>query len=207
VRCNQYVKFDVLLKKAISLGAKYLATGHYARLRHGKVVDLCKAKDKKKDQSYFLYRLNQQQLKSVLFPLGNYTKVQIRAMARKFVLAVADKLDSQEICFLPEVDYRGYLEKEMKEKLKPGPVVNQDGKVLGQHKGIAFFTIGQRGGLGIALGYPVYVIKIDAENNRIVVGTKDQAMTREFVVDDLSFIGAPLKKKVALKVRIRYNHK
>ena len=213
VRCNQYIKFDALLKKAISLGAGFLATGHYARIEksHQSPVTshqyfLKKAKDKKKDQSYFLYRLNQTQLKAVLFPLGNYTKDEVRKIAREFALPVADKLASQEICFLPDRDYRRFLKVQGKTDIKPGPVVDKENNILGQHKGIAFYTIGQREGLGIARGYPLYVVKINPKNNCITVGKKEDVYRAEFFIKDAHFILKPRKKKVALKVRIRYNH-
>jgi len=208
VRCNQYIKFGVLLKKALALGAKYLATGHYARVAETKDgFQLKKGKDLFKDQSYFLYRLTQGQLKHVLFPLGNYTKTQVRNLARKFNLAVADKLASQEICFLPENDYRAFLKTKIKKELKPGLIVDKHNVILGQHKGIAFYTIGQREGLGIARGYPVYITEINPRDNRITVGTKEDACQSEFLVDKPHFILKPIKKKVAAGVKIRYNHK
>jgi tRNA-specific 2-thiouridylase len=245
VRCNQYLKFDILLKKAFALDAKYLATGHYARIElvhssgfrvHSYMLK--KGKDKMKDQSYFLYRLNQKQLKQILFPLGDYTKSQVRNLARKFNLAVMDKLGSQEICFLPDADYRRFLKHRLQrlenadytDTLKPGDIVDKLDNVLGQHKGIAFYTIGQREGLGIAKGYPLYIIKIDPRNNRITVGKKEDAYATEFIIKEPHFILEPInavrgkasetpdgclwqpasngvKKKVAAKVRIRYNHK
>jgi tRNA-specific 2-thiouridylase len=214
VRCNQYLKFDALLKKAISSGAKYLATGHYARIEkvaggrgQGAGYLLRKAKDKLKDQSYFLYRLNQKQLKYILFPLENYTKTEVRNLAKQFALPVADKLASQEICFLPGGDYREFIKQRVNLGIKPGSVMDKQGKIWGQHKGIAFYTIGQREGLGIARGYPLYIIDIDHKNNRITVGNKQDAYSREFLVKNPHFILEPIKKKVALKVRIRYNHK
>jgi len=223
VRCNQYIKFDALLKKAISLGAGFLATGHYARIEksHQSPVTshqyfLKKAKDKKKDQSYFLYRLNQTQLKAVLFPLGNYTKDEVRKIAREFALPVADKLASQEICFLPDSDYRNFLKTRIsaaggsafggKTDIKPGSILDKEGNILGQHKGIAFYTIGQREGLGIARGYPLYVVKINPKNNSITVGKKEEVYADEFFIKDVHFVLKPRKKKVALRVRIRYNH-
>ncbi|MFH1889226.1 MAG: tRNA 2-thiouridine(34) synthase MnmA [Candidatus Omnitrophota bacterium] len=213
VRCNQYIKFDALLKKAISLGAGYLATGHYARVKRTPNSELRtpdfllrKAKDKNKDQSYFLYRLGQSQLKHILFPLGDYTKEEVRKMAREFALPVADKLASQEICFLPDTDYRTFLKTQGKKYLNPGLIVDKDNNVLGRHKGVAFYTIGQREGLGIARGYPVYVTKIDPRANSITVGREEDVYAEEFTVRDTHFILSPPKKKVALKVRIRYNH-
>jgi len=211
VRCNQYIKFDALLKKALSLGAQYLATGHYARIT--KAYLLKKAKDLRKDQSYFLYRLSQKQLKHILFPLGNYTKEEVRKLAKGFALPVAEKAESQEICFLPRNNYREFLEHKLPQyknrfskAIKPGPIVDTQGKTVGQHKGIAFYTIGQRQGLGIAFGRPVYVIKINSRNNRVVIGTKEEAASREFLVKDTHYPCRPIKKKVAVSVKIRYNH-
>lgn len=207
VRCNQYVKFGALLKKALSLEAKFLATGHYARVTKTKAgYQLKKAKDPLKDQSYFLYRLNQKQLSHTLFPLGNYSKKEVRALAREFNLPVADKPASQEICFLPR-DYREFLKKEIAEKIKPGLVADKTGRVLGAHKGIAFYTVGQRQGLGIAARSPLYITGINPENNLITVGGKEDAYKGEFLVKEPHFILRPIKKKIAVKVKIRYNHK
>ncbi|HLD83012.1 MAG TPA: tRNA 2-thiouridine(34) synthase MnmA [Candidatus Omnitrophota bacterium] len=212
IRCNQYLKFDILLKKALALDANFLTTGHYARIvvsRQSSVVSkkylLKKAKDKNKDQSYFLYRLNQGQLKHILFPLGNYTKDEVRILARKFALPVAEKLASQEICFLPDENYRQFLKNRI--RIRPGEIVNKEGNLLGAHKGIACYTIGQRSGLGIAKGYPIYITKINPKNNQITVGRKEEALKKEFLVKAAHFIANTIKKKVALKVKIRYNHK
>lgn len=208
VRCNQYIKFDALLKKALSLDARFLATGHYARIIKTKQgYQLQKAKDLFKDQSYFLYRLTQKQLRHILFPLGNYTKVEVRKLAKEFSLPVADKLASQEICFLPNADYREFLKSYIKKAIKPGLVIDKQGNVLGEHKGIAFYTIGQREGLGIAKGYPLYITKINHKNNRITVGKKEDAYRSEFLIREPHFIFKAPKKKIAAKVKIRYNHK
>ena len=207
VRCNQFLKFDRLLKKALSLDAKYLATGHYAKIiktRSGYRLE--KAKDSKKDQSYFLYRLNQNQLKHTLFPLGNYTKEEVRELAMRFGLSVANKAGSQEICFLPELNYSSFLDKQLKDKVRRGVVTDLKGNILGTHRGIAHYTIGQRQGLGVAQGYPIYVTKIEPKKNRIIVGTKEEVMKKEFWVKEPHFLIRRLKKKVVLNVRIRYNH-
>jgi tRNA-specific 2-thiouridylase len=213
IRCNRYIKFDVLMKEAFSQGAKFLATGHYARIKGKKTGNhkpktylLKKARDLSKDQSYFLYRLTQNQLKHVIFPLGGYTKAEVRAKAKDFSLPVMDKADSQEICFLGDADYRKFLERQVKRSSKPGPFVDKHGKILGKHKGISFYTIGQRQGLGIALGYPAYVTNIDPKNNRITVGEKEDCYKKDFLIKEPHFISRTLKKKIALKVRIRYNH-
>lgn len=205
VRCNQYIKFGILLEKARGLGGKFLATGHFARIIRTQRYILRKGKDKFKDQSYFLYRLNQHQLKHALFPLGNYTKEQVRMLAVKFGLPTAEKPASQEICFLPESDYRIFLEKYAHKDIRPGPIVDLQGKILGRHKGCAFYTIGQRQGLGLAFGYPAYVIEIDHKNNRIVIGRKADAYKKEFMVKGVRFF-CRSKEEIAAKVKIRYNH-
>ena len=207
ILCNQYLKFGELLKKALALDAQFLATGHYARIVKARSSFwLAKAKDLKKDQSYFLYRLNQAQLKHIIFPLGKYTKDEVRKLARDFSLPVAEKVASQEICFLPQDDYRGFLKARLNEEIKPGLVVDQDKNIVGRHKGIAYYTVGQREGLGIATGYPAYITKIDPKNNHITIGRKDDVLASEFLIKDLHFANKPIKKKVALKVKIRYNH-
>lgn len=230
VTCNQFIKFDALLNKALSLGATYLATGHYVRITKTKEgLFLRKSKDLKKDQSYFLCRLTQKQLKHLLFPLGRYVKSEVRDLARKFSLPVAEKAESQEICFLPGSNYRDFLvgrlkaskDKAIINQIKPGLVVDKTGKILGKHKGVAFYTIGQREGLGIAFGSPIYVKEIDVENNKIIIGSQDEVRSKEFLVKDVIFAAQPIghktmvgyykvkaiKNDVALKVKIRYNHK
>ncbi|MFA5090517.1 MAG: tRNA 2-thiouridine(34) synthase MnmA [Candidatus Omnitrophota bacterium] len=219
VRCNEHIKFQVLLKEALSSGADFFATGHYARvvkrpnlaLAKGEGITrgdylLKKAKDQGKDQSYFLYRLTQDKLRRLIFPLGGYTKDEVRALADKFKLAVARKRDSQDICFLPQGDYRVFLKDYLRLKIAGGPIVDEDGNVLGQHKGAFLYTVGQREGLGIARGYPVYITRIDAAANKITVGPRQEACKSAFLVKDINYICGPLKKKVALTVKIRYNH-
>jgi tRNA-specific 2-thiouridylase len=214
VRCNQYIKFGALLKKACLLGTDFLATGHYARIEKEQRPKskeqnylLKKGRDLSKDQSYFLYRLNQRLLKNILFPLGSYTKDQVRSLARKFGLAVAEKIGSQEICFIPDNDYRAFLSGRFKEKIKPGKITDKEGNLLTSHNGICFYTIGQRQGLGIAHRYPLYVTRIDKINNQIVVGEKKDTLAKEFYVKTPHFILRPIKNRVVLKVKIRYNHK
>ena len=208
VRCNQFIKFGTLLKKALNLDAQFLATGHYARIvRSSRGYLLKKAKDLKKDQSYFLYRLDQQQLKHIIFPLGNLTKSRVREKAADLGLSVAEKKDSQEICFLPEGKYGDLVKAKSPGSIKPGGLVDKDGNILGIHRGIPFYTIGQRQGLGIAKGYPLYVTQINAKNNRIIVGRRQDACKTEFLVKEPHFLSKPFKKNVEIKVRIRYNHK
>jgi tRNA-specific 2-thiouridylase len=208
VRCNQFIKFNILLKRALNLGAQFLATGHYARVvksRQGYLLK--KAKDLKKDQSYFLYRLSQGQLKHIIFPLGNFTKPQVRSIAGGLGLNVAGKQDSQEICFSPDGKYGNLIKAKGLSSIKPGELADKDGNVLGPHQGIPFYTIGQRQGLGIAKGHPLYVTRINAKDNRITVGSREDACKRNFLVKEAHFLTRPLKKKVEIKVRIRYNHK
>lgn len=211
VRCNQFLKFTQLLEKAKSLGAAYLATGHYAKiLKCRGVYCLKKANDDKKDQSYFLYRLMQKQLAHILMPLGNLTKEQVRKIASEFGLPVAQKPGSQEICFVPDADYRAFLLRaspRIAARIKPGPILDAQGNILGRHKGISFYTIGQREGLCIAKGYPIYITKIDAKTNSIIVGNRQEALSWGLIAKDLSWTGKPIKTEVVLGVKIRYNHK
>jgi len=204
VRCNELIKFEGLLKKASKLKMDYLATGHYARIvkNLGKYI-LKKAEDLKKDQSYFLYRLTQEKLSQILFPLGGLTKDRVRELARRFKLPVADKKDSQEICFIPD-NYQEFLKNRLKGKYFPGPFVDTGGKVLGTHKGVPFYTIGQRDKLGIACGYPVYVVKIDSLKNEITVAKKEELFKSKFLVKDMVYPSGELSKRTLLEVRIRH---
>jgi tRNA-specific 2-thiouridylase len=172
VRCNQFIKFDALLAKAAALDADYVATGHYARITRtdaGRWA-LRKAADPKKDQSYVLYVMTQERLSRALFPLGDLTKDQTRALAEELGLHVAGKPESQEICFVPTRDYRDYLREHAPAALHPGPILDADGRVVGRHQGIAFYTVGQRRGLGIAAGQPRFVTEIWPDANTLVVG-------------------------------------
>jgi tRNA-specific 2-thiouridylase len=215
VRCNQYIKFGLLLRKAYSLGAELFATGHYARIvkeegagNRGQVYLLKKAKDLKKDQSYFLYSLSQSQLKRIIFPLGDYTKEEVRALARKFKLKVADRPASQEICFLKNKDYRQFIRRRYASLMKAGDILDKQGNILGHHQGVSCYTIGQRQGLGVSGGYPLYVISTDPLRNQVTLGARSDVLRKEFLLKGAHFIYAPLwhKKKVACQVRIRYNH-
>ncbi len=208
IRCNQYIKFGILLKQAHALGCDYLATGHYARILKAKEgYMLKKGKDKEKEQSYFLYRLTQEKLGKLLFPLGGVTKQEVIKIAQSMSLPVFYDKESQEICFLPDGDLREFFKKRIGKEIRPGAVVDKSGNVLGKHRGIPFYTIGQREGLDIALGYRAYVVNIDASKNRIVLGNFKDAYAREFTVTRLNFIRRGIKKKVVYKVKIRYNHK
>jgi tRNA-specific 2-thiouridylase len=214
VKCNQYIKFGILINSARALGADSIATGHYAKIAElsksktkSHELILKKAKDLTKDQSYFLYRLSQAQLKHIIFPLADLEKHQVRALASKFKLPVAQKSDSQEICFLANSDYRDFIKERIPEALRNGQIVDEEAKVLGQHKGIAFYTIGQRQGLGVSSAHPLYVTQIDVKNNQLLVGKREAVYKKSFLINKAHFILKPIKKKVALRVRIRYNHK
>jgi len=208
IDCNRYIKFGALLEKVFKIGADFLATGHYARIEksHCGLYYLKKAKDLTKDQSYFLYYLTQEKLKRIIFPLGELLKSEVREIARKLNLPIKDKPASQDICFLPTDNYREFLSLHFKDKIKAGEIVDKEGKVLGKHKGLCFYTLGQREGLGLG-GGPFYVIKLDKKTNRIVVGKREDTYTGKFFIKKPHFIAEPIKNKVVLEVKIRYNHK
>lgn len=206
IMCNKKIKFDLFLKKAKTFGADFMATGHYVRklpTKNGQ-FKLLKAKDKNKDQSYFLYVLTQNQLQHCLFPIGHYTKPQVRQMAKKAGLPNWQKKDSQGLCFIGQVDFRQFLEKWIKKK--PGKIITTDGQVIGKHSGIAFYTIGQKAGIG-GKG-PYYVTEIDAKKNIIYVTNKknDRALFgRELMVKDTNWIaGQPPKMPAKIQAKIRY---
>ncbi len=205
--CNRFIKFDALLNKALAMGIDYIATGHYARVEFDENKQrylLKKSLAGGKDQSYVLYALTQAQLARVIFPLGNFTKPAIRAKAKELGLSVADKPDSQEICFIPDNNYRHFIQSQNTSKIKPGNFVDQNGKILGQHTGITNYTIGQRTGLGIALGYPIYVTKIDPVKNEVVLGTNQQLFTTTLYAKDLNFIAIKkLEEPLKIKAKIR----
>src|SRR5512136_1962857 len=173
LNCNRHVRFEVLLDKALGLGAEKLATGHYARLRQSADghIELLRAVDQNKDQSYVLSVLNQDKLSRVMFPLGELTKPQVREIAARYGLPVADKADSQDLCFVAEGDYRGFLARNAPGALRPGPIRDTSGRVVGQHLGLALYTIGQRKGIGIAGPEALYVIALQSAENAVIVGT------------------------------------
>lgn len=211
IRCNKYIKFGALLKMANQLGADYLATGHYAKIEYNEKTGeylLKKGADLDKDQSYFLYTMSQSQLKNILMPLGDYTKDEVRAMARDFNLPILDREESQEICFIPTGGYPEFLKRCMPEAFKPGPILNTRGEILGEHKGVLFYTIGQRRGLGISSKTPLYVVAIDGEKNAVIVGTEDELYSDELKASEVNYITTEgLKEPARLRVRIRYRHK
>jgi tRNA-specific 2-thiouridylase len=209
--CNEKIKFHYLLKQAKELDADYIATGHYAQNIYDESTGLFKLKkgrDKNKDQSYFLFNLNQEQLKKIIFPLGDFTKSNVRKLAEKYGLKVAQKEDSQEICFVTNNDYQSFISKNVDKKLiKPGIIVDEIGKKLGEHQGIYAYTIGQRKGLGIAHPFPLYVLGFDLEKNEVIVGKDKRLFKDELIVDNVSFIsGSAIKSDTPCTVKIRYSH-
>ena len=170
--CNRLIRWGLLWEQAAAIGANYLATGHYARLHRDEsgVIQLLRGVDARKDQSYVLHVLNQQQLEHTMLPLGEFTKPQVRQLARDFALPVAERPDSQDLCFLGEEDYRSFLLRRAPFAPQPGPILDRNGQVLGEHPGLAFFTIGQRKGLGLSSPHPLYVLEKDLKKNALIVG-------------------------------------
>jgi tRNA-uridine 2-sulfurtransferase len=207
VECNRHVKFGALLAKAQGLGADYLATGHYARIRRepdGEFV-LLKGTDPKKDQAYALHRLTQEQLSHTLFPLGEFTKEQTRAAARRLDLRVSEKDESQDLCFIADGNYRNFLKRNIPGALVPGPIVDTSGRRLGTHDGLPFYTIGQRKGLGIAASEPLYVADLDPSHNAVVVAHKDELGRRELIARDVNWISRRVPAgPVRVTAKIRY---
>lgn len=211
VECNRSIKFTELLDTARDLGADALATGHYVASRRlpgaagGRA--LYRAADPDRDQSYFLYATTAEQLSLLRFPLGDLTKPQTRALAREFDLEIADKHDSQDICFVPNGRYADIIERLRPRAVLPGDIVHADGRVLGRHNGIIHFTVGQRKGLGLSTGEPLYVVKLDAENARVIVGPRDMLATSAITLGDLNWIGdtslLPGDDPLEVAVRVR----
>jgi len=211
IACNRYVKFEELMRRAHSLGAKYIATGHYARIRYDNKLNrfvLKKSRTREKDQTYALYNMTQYQLEHTLMPLGEYTKDETRKIAKDLGLSVADKPDSQEICFVDDNDYGSFITNWVSREIHGGSFVDTKGNVLGRHRGVIHYTIGQRKGLGLALGRPVYVVDIDAENNVVVVGDETELLGEAFIVEDVNYIPFErLDNPLMVKVKIRYSAK
>ncbi|MEQ9505869.1 MAG: tRNA 2-thiouridine(34) synthase MnmA [Hyphomonas sp.] len=190
IRCNQTVKFSDLLRTAKELGADCLATGHYIRRADGPDgPELHRARDASRDQSYFLFATTRAQLDYIRFPLGNLPKTEVRELAEKFALPVAAKPDSQDICFVPEGSYAKVVEKLRPGSGRAGEIVHLDGRVLGEHEGVINYTIGQRRGLGVAVGDPLFVVKIDAPKRRVLVGPREALMTRGLLLEELNWLG------------------
>src|SRR5574341_567068 len=205
--CNRHIRFTFLLDQALARGATHLATGHYARVARadGGRLQLLRGIDQSKDQSYVLSRLSQDQLGKALFPVGSYTKPQIRELARKFGLNVAGKSDSQDLCFVSDGNYRRFLREHVAEACVPGSIKSVNGEFLGNHTGLPDYTIGQRKGLGISYPEPLYVMDKDSTTNTLIVGTRQQLGRTQFEVSQLHWIvGEPPAKNGRVEVRIRY---
>lgn len=204
IACNQHIKFRPLLAKALALEAEYLATGHYARVRRGADgYELWRAVDESKDQSYVLYMLGQAELERLIFPVGDYTKAEVRDIAGEMGLPVADKPDSADICFIPSGDYRAFVSQYS--MAEPGHILDRGGRVLGQHQGIIGYTIGQRRGLGVAAGQPLYVVAIQPDTNTVVVGPEEELLADTIWSEDVSFVaGEPPGRPVRIEAKVRY---
>ena len=214
IRCNQYIKFDYLMRKARELGAEYVATGHYAKIESRKlsVVSsklkyyLKKGRDKRKNQAYVLYMMNQENLAHTLFPNGELTKAEVRKLAKDFGLPVHNKEESQEICFIEDDDYGRFLKEIYPEAVKPGPILDKDGNIVGMHGGIAFYTLGQRKGIGSHRGLPKYVIEIDQEKNLIVIGDREDTFGKELIAERVSYVSGEVPQEpLEVKAKVRYN--
>ena len=211
IACNRYVKWEALLERSLKIGAEYIATGHYAKiekLENGRFA-LKKSAAFGKDQTYALYNLTQEQLSCTLMPAGAYTKDQIRQMAKDQGLLVADKADSQEICFIPDQDYAGFIRRERRLEPEPGNFVDLNGKVLGHHKGIIHYTVGQRKGLNLSMGRPVFVVEIRPKTNEVVIGEANDVFTDRLICDKLNWMATDglHGEERQVTVKIRYSHK
>jgi tRNA-uridine 2-sulfurtransferase len=206
VRCNQQIKFGWLLSQVRDMGLERLATGHYARILHQDGVwQLLRGVDRRKDQSYFLSRLGQQELSRALFPLGTWTKEQVRDWARQRGLPVAQRDESQDICFLAAKDYREFLRQRAPQALTPGPIYDRQGRLLGEHQGLAAYTVGQREGLGISAPQPLYVIQLDPARNALIVGFREELGSDALLASQMSYIaGEPPEPGAELTCKIRY---
>lgn len=210
IACNKKIKFEGFLTKARALGADFVATGHYAQLYYDKNRQrfiLKKAKDQAKDQTYVLYNFTQEQMAHTLLPLGIYEKPRIREIAAEIGLRVANKPDSQEICFVPDNNYKNFIESRVGlEKFKPGPFLDTKGNRVGTHEGLPNYTIGQRKGLGLALGYPVYVVKLDVGKNAVIVGRDQEVFQKELIANNNNYIlFDTLKSEIEIEAKIRYS--
>jgi tRNA-specific 2-thiouridylase len=203
--CNRDIRWGFLQKRTLAIGADYLATGHYARIKNNGKYQLLRAIDQSKDQSYVLHVLNQDHLSRTIFPLGEYTKSEVRDLAKQLNLPVADRKDSQDLCFLGQSDYRSFLLRHAPETNRPGPIHNLKRQAIGEHQGLAFYTIGQRKGLGIHAPQPFYVIEKDQKNNILIVAAKEELGSSELTTGEINWIsGSALNGEFRAKVKIRY---
>jgi tRNA-specific 2-thiouridylase len=208
VQCNTWLKFGKLVEYADMLGCQFVATGHYARLdRKNGQTRLRRGVDHRKDQSYFLFGVRSEMLDRAMFPIGHLQKDQVRQTAERFGLPVHNKPDSVEICFVPDRDYARVVRERRPDAFKPGNIEDAEGNVLGDHEGLANFTIGQRRGLGVAAGRPVYVTQLDVLNNTVVLGERDALMHRNLLATDANFVSGPPSKPIRCDAQIRYQHR
>lgn len=209
IACNRFVKWEALLKRSLEIGADYIATGHYARiveLNNGRLA-IRNSVTAKKDQTYALYNLTQEQLRHTLMPVGDYTKEEIRQIAADIGIRVANKPDSMEICFIADNDYAGFIQHETGYVCKPGNFIDMNGRVIGQHKGIIHYTIGQRKGLGLSMGHPVFVAAIKPETNEVVIGEDKDIFKNRLYANKLNFMGIEvIDKPIRARAKIRYSH-
>lgn len=209
IACNRYVKWESLLQRSLAIGADYIATGHYARIEklgNGRYA-LRKSATSAKDQTYALYNLTQDQLAHTLMPVGAYTKDEIRAIALENQIPVANKPDSQEICFVPDGDYAGFIEENTSVRIPSGNFVDMQGNVLGQHKGITHYTIGQRKGLNLPMGKRCFVVEIRPESNEVVIGDNEDVFAQRLRCNQLNFMSvSDITKETQVVAKIRYNH-
>lgn len=210
IACNRYVKWESLLKRSLEIGADFIATGHYARitrLSNGRIA-LQKSATVQKDQTYALYNLSQYQLEHTLMPVGEYTKDQIREIADKIGLKVANKPDSQEICFIPDHDYAKFINENSQKQIEPGNFVTKEGKILGKHRGITHYTVGQRKGLNLSMGHPVFVLEIRPDTNEVVIGDGTQVFSDRLFARNINFMAlSGLEEEREVTAKIRYSHK
>lgn len=211
IACNRHVKWESLLRRSIAIGADYIATGHYAQIDRlpGGRYSLKTSVTASKDQTYALYNLTQEQLSHTLMPVGSYHKEEIRDMAERLGLPVAHKPDSQEICFIPDHDYASFIEEYTGRELPPGNFVDLDGNVLGRHRGITHYTVGQRKGLNLSMGRPVFVVEIRPETNEVVIGDNQDVFTNVLRCDKLNWMAVDglHGKSMDVLAKIRYSHK
>lgn len=211
IACNKFIKFDALLERSKALEAEYVATGHYARILYDEGLKrhiIKKSAAPLKDQTYVLYNLTQDQLSHILMPLGDYNKEQVREIARELDLRTANKPESQEICFVEDNDYGRFISERRGGDVKPGYFVDTQGRRLGTHKGIAHYTVGQRKGLGIAFGKPMYVVEIIPDKNLVVLGDESEVFSRELTASQMNYIAfEKLEKPISVKAKIRYSAK
>lgn len=212
IECNKYLKFDKFYQKALELECDYISTGHYAKVEFSEKYNqfvMKKSEAEKKDQTYFLYNIHKEVLPKLIFPLEHFKdKTEIRKIAEENELTVEKKPDSQEVCFIPDNNYKKFLEKNMKNKSKQGKIVMQDGTILGEHEGLVYYTVGQRKGLGIAYHEPLYVLKLDKEKNEVIVGIEKELYSNILYADELNFLlNIDLSKPIEVKAKVRYRAK